>query len=380
MATPWQPPPAGEAKPPSAASSNKPAQAPTPAQGPETKAEKPNSKPTLGKPPPRVKPFKCEHCYEKTIGWDADHLIHPRMDEATILRLSQKVQVSQTFSFLHTLFLKRVQYGFQGPIDGRAYQVATLYHTPNWTLRSQLDTKLNGWGIAERALTKNITAFLHLDFYVPRNLCFNKAYIQFKGDRFCTRAGLSASIERNPETRFLTWKPTMYTMSHVQGLTNRIKVGGKLSVLHESRDIAYAGSVEYDTGAGVVGVTATSAKTLIATCTRHIAHPNTPNDDNVTVAAKLKLDVANPQASNASLGYRFRFPFSNSVVSGAVNSLYQIRCTLENDLDFLAVRSFFHSRLNFQSNTYKFGLGFTMGGDFEDVRHDVNPIIGAFRR
>lgn len=317
-----------------------------------------------------MKPFKCEYCYEKTIGWDANDLIHPRGDPATAVRLSQRVQVSKTFSFLHTLFLRRELYTPRGPADGRAYELATLYERPNTRVWCHLDTKANVFTQFEHDLNKNISAFLGLDVYLKHSATGGKAYLQFKTDRFCTRVGAAMQ----------DFKPSMYTVSHLQGITSRLALGGKVSMLHsDERPIAAAGSVQFDTGAGVLALTATTNDKLIASCTRRIAHPSTPGDENVVVAAELCVNRANPTLSTAALGYSLRFPQSNSVVKGSVDSMYRLRCTVENDLELLAVRSFFSSRLDFRTHTYKFGLGFTMGGDLKKPRRDNNPILGAFK-
>jgi len=368
MSTPWQAPSAAPAAP---QTQTPPANAPAPQKPSQDAAAAAAPKTSSKAPPKRVKPFKCEQCYEKTVGWEADDLIRPRTDPATALRLSQLVQLSGAFSFMHTLFLRRERMGPRGPMDTRAYEVATLYKTPRSKLWCHFDTAANIFTQYERDLPFNLKTFLSFDMYLKHSAVGGKAYLQYKTDKFCTRTGLAMQ----------DFKPSMYTLSHLQGITKSLAVGGKVSVKHtEGFPVAAAGSVQYDTGAGVLSVTATSTKKVIASCTRAIAHPNTPNDENVTVAAQLQLDTTNPEASRAALGYRLRFPESNSVVKGTVDSLYRLSCTVENDLELLAVRSFFSSRLDFRTHTYKFGLGFTMGGELPKPRRDNNPLLGAFNR
>ena len=323
-------------------------------------------------PPPRVLPFKCDHCYEKTIGWDADELINPRTDPATAVRLSQRVQVSNTFSFLHTLFLKQDIMSARGPMDNRMYELATLYESPNRfnKLWCNFDTAANVFLLYEGLLGRhpNFSTFLAVDLFLKQRQGGTRAYVQYKTDRFCTRGGVALD----------GLKPSMYTVSHLQGINRRLAIGGKVNMLHgHDRRMAAALSAQFDTGAGVLSVTGTTAKKVTASCTRRIAHPSTPDQTNVTVAAELKLDTQKPAASTAALGYSLRFPMSNSLIKGSIDSLYKLRCTVESDLEFLAVRTFFSSRMDFLSHSYKFGLGISMGGEYPKPRLDNNPLLGA---
>jgi hypothetical protein len=323
-------------------------------------------------PPPRVLPFKCDHCYEKTIGWDADDLINPRKDPATAVRLSHRVEMSNTFSFLHTLFLKQEITGAAGAMDNRVYELATLYESPDRfnKLWCHFDTAANIFLLYEGIVGRypNFSAFLAVDLFLKQRQGGTRAYLQYKTPRFCTRVGVAVD----------GLKPSMYTVSHLQGINRRLAIGGKVNMLHGSdRRMAAALSAQFDTGAGVLSLTGTTARKVTASCTRHIAHPSTPAHTNVTVAAELKLDTKRPAASTAALGYSLRFPMSNSVIKGSIDSFYRLRCTVESDLELLAVRTFFSSRLDFLSHTYKFGLGISMGGEFPKPRLDNNPLLGA---
>jgi hypothetical protein len=318
-----------------------------------------------------MKPFKCDHCYERTIGWDADDLLHPRSDGATQLFVSQRWPITHAFSILHTLYLRRPMVNAAGGLlDGRAYELLGLYEDAKTDVWGTVDTRGILSAEMSRQLRPHLRAYLTADVYLQYQMLTCKGYLEYKEDRFCTRAGAALS----------QFRPVNYTLSHLQRVSNAVAVGGKVSIHHKDfpKTWAVAGSVQYDTGAGILSLTGTTDRQLIATCTRHVAHPNTPDEENVTVAAELRVDPTNLGAAMATVGYKFRFPQSNSVLRGTVNTLYHLNCVMENDLELLNVRSFFFSRLNFVTHTYKFGLGFTMGGDLRRPRQDNNPLLRQY--
>ena len=348
MTTPWTPPTPGVL--------------PQQPQIPATTAEADTESNEV--PEPKVNPFKCEACYEQTMHRELKDFENERhrIPPIKFLRTSR---LSPTSYLLQTLYLQ----GAERSNDGREFSLGWLKRLPNGELRVSASTNYVTTARLQHGITDNLSVLLNLD---AQSLdVFGKGYCQWKSDRFCTRVGAGIHGLR----------PSMYSMSHLHGLTDRLAVGAKVSALHGAlnKPVA-AASVRFDTGRGVVTATATTKKKIIATCTRQIAHQSTPNDYNATLSANLTVPLEDTSKTYAALGYKLKFPNSGEEVSGSISSGFTLRSSVSSNMDMSGVRCTFSTLLDFRQHNYKFGIGFVLGETIEEPRSDFNPMSGDLIR